>query len=287
MSLYLTIVLTPICPLRYPSTMRLEIFRVGFLAAALLAPSGAWVQQTTTRTVIIQVGDQAGAPIAHAKVRLVPPPDVAPATLETDENGTLSLNLKPGSYALTVTEQGFKNWSESIYVANQEGKAGASQVYPVVLQIASSSGPTVVYPDASLVISAGLYHAPVALSPAEFRALPHVTLTVHNAHPNAGETYSGVLLATLLALVNAPIGKDLPKDALTSYLVASGSDGYSVVLSLAEVDPSFHVGQVLVADARDGHPLAKSGPYQLIVSEDKRPARWVHNLNFIELQGLH
>jgi hypothetical protein len=60
-----------------------------------------------------------------------------------------------------------------------------------------------------------------------------------------------------------------------------------VVLSLAEADPSFHSGQVLVADARNGQPLAKSGGlYRLIVSEDKRPARWVRNLDSITLQGV-
>jgi hypothetical protein len=266
--------------------MRLEVFRIGFLGAALLAPCAAWTQQPATRTVIIQVGDQSGAPIPHATVRLVPAPDVAPATLETGENGALSLNLKAGSYALTVTEQGFKNWSESIYVAKPEGKASATQIYPVVLQIASYSGPTVVYPDDSLVISAGAYHTPVALSPAEFRALPHISVKAHNGHTDTDETYSGVLLATLLALVSAPIGKELQNDALTGYLIASGSDGYSVTLSLAEADPSLHAGQVLVADARDGQPLAKSGPYQLIVSDDKRPARWVRNLNSIALQGI-
>jgi hypothetical protein len=211
---------------------------------------------------------------------------VAPAKLETDENGSLSLNLQAGSYALTVTEQGFKNWSESIYVAKPEGKASASQVYPVVLQVGSYSGPTAVYPEDSLLISAGAYHAPVALSPEEFRALPHISVKVHNGHTNTDETYSGVLLATLLAIVNAPIGKELQKDALTGYLIASGSDGYSVVLSLAEADPSLHGGRVLVADARDGQPLAKSGPYQLIVSEDKHPARWVRNLDSIALQGI-
>jgi hypothetical protein len=87
--------------------------------------------------------------------------------------------------------------------------------------------------------------------------------------------------------VNAPIGKELHKEGFTSYLIASGSDGYPVVLSLAEVDPSFRGGQVLVADASNGQPLAKSGPFQLIVSEDKRPARWVRNLSSISLQGAH
>jgi hypothetical protein len=138
--------------------------------------------------------------------------------------------------------------------------------------------------EGSLVLTADPSHAPVVLSPPDFHALPHITITVHNSHTNVAETYSGVPLATLLEKVNAPLGKELHGEAMTSYVVATGSDGYSVVLSLAEVDPSFHEGQVLVADARDGQPLGKSGPFQLIVSNDKRPARWVHNLVSITLQ---
>ncbi|MGA9391635.1 MAG: hypothetical protein WBV69_14440 [Candidatus Sulfotelmatobacter sp.] len=138
-------------------------------------------------------------------------------------------------------------------------------------------------PQGSLVLTAE--HASVTFSPAEFRALPRVSLTVHNGHTDASETYSGVPLATLLAKVNAPLGKELRGGAMTSYVIATGSDGYAVVLSLAEVDPDFHQGQVLlVADTRDGQPLGKNGPFQLIVSDDKRPARWVHNLNSITLQ---
>jgi len=60
--------------------------------------------------------------------------------------------------------------------------------------------------------------------------------------------------------------------------------GPPVVLSLAEVDPAFHQGQVIVADTRDGQQLGKNGPFQLIVSDDKRPARWVHNLVSITLK---
>jgi hypothetical protein len=141
--------------------------------------------------------------------------------------------------------------------------------------------------EGSLVLTADTYHAPVVLSPYDFRALPHITITVHNGHTDAAEAYSGVPLATLLAKVNAPLGKQLRGEVMTSYLVATGSDGYSVVLSLAEVDPEFHAGQVLVADARDGKPLEKNGPFQLIVSDDRRPARWVHNLVSITLQKAH
>jgi len=91
----------------------------------------------------------------------------------------------------------------------------------------------------------------------------------------------------LLAKINAPLGEHLRGNALASYIVASGLDGYTVVLSIAEADPSFHSGEILVADTRDGQPLGKSGPFQLIVSEDKRPARWVHNLVSISLQDAH
>jgi hypothetical protein len=139
----------------------------------------------------------------------------------------------------------------------------------------------------SLKLIANPYHDPVMLSPADFHALPHITITVHNGHTNATETYSGVPLAVLLAKVNAPLGKELHGEAMTSYVVATGSDGYSVMLSLAEVDPSFHEGQVIVADTLDGQPLGMSGPFQLIVSDDKRPARWVHNLVSIALQSGH
>lgn len=127
----------------------------------------------------------------------------------------------------------------------------------------------------------------INLSVADFHVLPHVSLTVHNSHSDANENYSGVPLAALLEKVGAPMGKELHGDAMASYLIATGSDGYAVVLSLAEVDPEFHAGQVIVADTREGQPLGKNGPFQLIVTDDKRPARWVHNLVSIALQRAH
>ncbi len=113
----------------------------------------------------------------------------------------------------------------------------------------------------------------------ELKRLLRKTVTIHNAHANADETYVGVELADLLAKYGAPLGKELRGAALANYVVATGSDGYTVVFSLAEVDPSFHPGDVLVADTMDGKPLdARSGPLRLLVTEDKRPARGVRNL---------
>lgn len=258
---------------------------VGLLVTALFAAVGLTAQHSSTIPVIIRVNDSVGAIVAHAHVSLRPSPENAAAKLETGISGRLSLNLRVGGYALSVSAPGFKTWSERIFVSSPEVNT-PSQIVPVVLQIGEVSDPHVIYAADTLVLTGDSDHA-LVLSSADFRLLPHISATVHNSHTNASEVYSGVPLATLLAKIGAPLGKDLRGATMTSYMIARGSDGYSVVLSLAEVDPSFHRGQVLVADTRDGQPLGKNGPFQLIVTDDKRPARWVHNLQSITLQAAH
>lgn len=118
--------------------------------------------------------------------------------------------------------------------------------------------------------------------------MPHISVTIHNAHTNADETYSGVRVAEILARFKAPLGSELRGAAIANYIVATGSDGYKAALALCEVDPEFHPGEVIVADAMNGKPLdAHNGPLKLIVTEDKRPARWVRNLVEIELKTLN
>jgi hypothetical protein len=139
----------------------------------------------------------------------------------------------------------------------------------------------------TLQLSALSSHNPITLTIADVKALPHITVTVHNSHTNADETYAGVRLADLFAKskMEAPLGGELRGKALSAYIVATGTDGYRAVLALAEIDPSFHPGEVLVADTMDGHPLdAHSGPFKLVVTEDKRPARSVRNLVSLELK---
>lgn len=111
------------------------------------------------------------------------------------------------------------------------------------------------------------------------------TVTVFDHHTNAKETYSGVPLMELLSHLGVPHGKTLKSKALAEYVVATGSDGYKSVIALGEVDPEFHPGVVLVADGLNGKPLdEKIGPFRLVVSEDKRPARSVRNLVLIEVK---
>lgn len=123
------------------------------------------------------------------------------------------------------------------------------------------------------------------LSLAALKALPHVSVTVTNGHSKAQETYAGVPLNTLLEQVGAPAEAAIRGKVLSEYIVATGSDNYHAVLSLAEIEPGIHPGKVLVADTLDGKPIdPKDGPLKLIVEEDQKPARWVRNLVKLELK---
>lgn len=142
------------------------------------------------------------------------------------------------------------------------------------------SGPDTVW----LSISPNQQH--VVLTVVDLKQLPRKSVVLHNPHSNTDERYEGVSLADLLTKYGAPLGKDLRGPALANYVVATGADGYKVVYSLAELDPSFHPGEVIIADAMDGKPLdVHTGPFRLVSTEDKRPARGVRNLISIEVKS--
>ena len=262
---------------RYDFAMRLKSF--SYVSLFLIVISLPAFAQTTP--VVIRITDPMGAVIARAQVQIIPAPDSA-SRRETDAKGELALDFKLGTSAIFVRRSGFKEFSTPVEV---EAKTRV-QVIPVVMQTARVSPPQMAPLSNTLTLSAGKYHDPVALTLIDFKAKAHVTITIHNPHSNTDENYSGVPLEKLFTELRAPLGKDLHGAALATYLVAIGSDGYRAVFALAEVDPSFHPGDVIVADAMNGKPLdEESGPFRLVTTEDKRPARCVRNLVSIELKS--
>lgn len=272
---------------------RFVLVGIAYIAAGLLllsVPRVLFAEQAADTQISIRVTDPTGAPVVGVQVRLVPSPGSPPTKMETDEKGQLSLALPPGGYSLFIDFAGFKQVATFINVQ----AAKEVQVVPIRLQLADTFSPMVspdpatpAPPQGDLRISAQLYHADLILTPDEFKALPHTTVTVHNEHTKADETYSGVRVADLLAKMDAPLGTKLRGTTLSAYLVATGSDGYVAVVALAEADPSFHSGEVIVADVMNGQPIGeKSGPFKLVVTEDKRPARWVRNLVSLELESV-
>lgn len=113
-------------------------------------------------------------------------------------------------------------------------------------------------------------------------AMPHRELSA-NAHTVSGR-FSGVLLAELLRMVGTPRGDSLRGPALATYVLIEATDGYRVLFAAAELDAGFTDRIVLLADRKDGMALsARDGPFQLIVPDEKRPARWVRQVRRIRV----
>jgi hypothetical protein len=149
--------------------------------------------------------------------------------------------------------------------------AAAQQMHHRAPAVRSTSL-TITYKDASLTFI-----------PARFSALPHTTVTVYNAHTKARESYSGVPLTALLAKLGVPQGEKVRGHLFMTGVIAEGTDGYQALYALAEVDPTIHTGQVLVADSEDGKPIVADGAFKIISTQEKRPARWVRNLDKISV----
>lgn len=264
--------------------MMVGVLWAGAMAVGLPAQTQAQdVEAGKAQTVVIRVTDQTGAAVANARVGIAPVPEKPPEKMETNSKGELKVPLKPGGYGMVVSAQGFALYKSHLEVT---GTGGAQNV-AVVLKIGpTGSGMVEEKPDPNAItLSVVPFDENFRITKEQLKGMTRKTVTVHNPHSNADETYEGVVLADLLAKYGAPLGKELRGAALANYVVATGADGYRVVYSLAEVDPSFHPGDVIVADTMDGKPLdARTGPFRLVATEDKRPARGVRNLVSVEMK---
>jgi DMSO/TMAO reductase YedYZ molybdopterin-dependent catalytic subunit len=96
--------------------------------------------------------------------------------------------------------------------------------------------------------------------------------------------YEGVWLHEILKKAGVPQGSELRGKALASYVLAQAQDGYQVLFSLGELDPSFIDNEILLADTANGKPLFGSqGRFRLVVPKDKPGARSVRMLTKLEV----
>jgi len=111
--------------------------------------------------------------------------------------------------------------------------------------------------------------------------------TVVTADRGLRTTFQGVALRDVLGKAGVALGEALRGKALSRVIIASAPDGYQVTYAIAEIDAAFTDQIVLVADTRDGRPLLPdTGPLQIIVPNDKRPARWVRQVSKLEVRDV-
>jgi len=125
----------------------------------------------------------------------------------------------------------------------------------------------------------------LTLTQADLAKLPRASVRLGSS--GAETVYEGVWVYEVLRRAGVPLGGELRGKALASYVLARARDGYEVVFSLAELDPSFTDSQFLLADTVDGKPLASDqGPFRLVVPKDKPGARAIRMLTELEVVQL-
>jgi hypothetical protein len=101
-------------------------------------------------------------------------------------------------------------------------------------------------------------------------------------------SFSGLLLADVLKIANAPAGEKLMGPEFSNVVLVSARDGYVVAFALADTDPAMRKEEIILADKMDGKPIpAADGPLRLVVEGDLRPARSERQLEEIEVQRLN
>ena len=119
---------------------------------------------------------------------------------------------------------------------------------------------------------------------------PHQNVTVTNGHTKASETYSGVPISAILTKLGMPFEKSSEHNLLKTCIIAEGTDGYKVLISVYETLATIRQSDAIVADAMitDGEfgPLTRDGAFKLVIPGDTRPQRWVQNLKALTFQTI-
>jgi len=133
-------------------------------------------------------------------------------------------------------------------------------------------------PAASLLTVGGEVERPLKLTAADLAKLPRRTVSAKD-HDGKEASFEGVQLGEVLKLAGVKFGEGLRGKSLALFLVVDASDGYRAVFALPELDAAFTDRVILLADRRDGKPLAATeGPLRVVVPDEKRQARWVRQV---------
>lgn len=142
--------------------------------------------------------------------------------------------------------------------------------------LAQNSTPTPSSP--VLLTISGEVATPVKLTAGDLAKLPRRSVQAKD-HDGKDTTFEGIELAEVLKLAGVQFGEHLRGKELALFMVVEATDGYRAVFALPEVDHAFTDRIVLLADRRDGKPLAeKEGPLRIVVPDEKRQARWVRQV---------
>jgi DMSO/TMAO reductase YedYZ molybdopterin-dependent catalytic subunit len=143
----------------------------------------------------------------------------------------------------------------------------------------------IIHAQTSTVRVGGDVSHPLTLTARDLATMPRATIKAAS-HDQDG-SYEGVTIREILTRAGVPAGDALRGAELAKAVVITGADGYRVAFGVAEFDDAFTDRQAILADKKDGAPLAgNAAPFQLVMTGEKRPARWVRQVVSIDIVTL-
>ena len=124
---------------------------------------------------------------------------------------------------------------------------------------------------------------PAQLNLSDLSRMPRTDVRVKDRDGNE-ITYSGVSLTEVLRAAGLKLDpSSIPnRDIVGCYILVQAADGYRAVFASAEVDPAQTDRFILLADHKNGQLLsANEGPFRIVFPGEKRPARWVRQVQSI------
>lgn len=131
----------------------------------------------------------------------------------------------------------------------------------------------------------GLVQHTATFTLATLQALPKVTVTTTTT-PLGQHTFGGALLYSLLQQGGIVTNSTRKNDILRKLALISGTDGYSVAISMGEILPTFANKQIIVAYEEDSKPLPQADGFaRLIVPGDMFAGRYISNVAQIDVRS--
>lgn len=142
---------------------------------------------------------------------------------------------------------------------------------------------TITLPSDGALHVGGQVYNPLVLTMDNLRAYPSQTaeVTYLSSEDTVNASFTGVLLWEILSNAQVNFNADIGNDKLGFYIVATGSNGFQVVIAWGEIDPEFGNQPILVAYEKDGTALDTA---QLVVPGDSRGGRYVSGLVSLEVR---
>ncbi len=108
-----------------------------------------------------------------------------------------------------------------------------------------------------------------------------IDVTYKSGEDTVNASFTGVKLWDILSSAQPNLNADVKNDNLSTYIVATGSDGYQAIFAWGEIDPDFGHQNILVAYEQDGKAL---DGLRLVVPGDSHGGRYVSGLINLSLR---